>query len=128
LEGRQAPAIDSQKNLYPSPEPVKPPGESFGYKMSQSMGNITQSSPCMSTQWSDQAQSIYDSDVGVRHEYPYAGVIPVVSAQSMVNSEPKVGIMTTTDPKVPNEVLLEMLNSKCSSQSPGSSVPILVGK
>jgi hypothetical protein len=82
----------------------------------------------MSTQWSDKAQSIYDSDVGVRHELPYTGVILVVNAQSMVNSEPKVGTVTTTDPKVPNEVLLEMLNSKCSSKSPGSSVPNLVGK
>jgi CLIP-associating protein 1/2 len=126
LEGRQAPAIDSQKNLYQSPEPAKPPGESFGYKKSQSMGNITQSSPRMSTQWSDQAQSIYDSDVGVRHEYPYTGVIPVVNAQSMVNSEPKVGTVTTPDSKLPNEVPLEMLNSKSPSQSPGSSVPNLL--
>ncbi|CAM6027395.1 unnamed protein product [Sphagnum balticum] len=126
LEGRQAPAIDPQKNLYQSPEPAKPTGESFGYKKSQSMGNMTQSSPRMSTQWSDQAQSIYDSDVGGRHEFPYTGIIPVVNAQSMVNSEPKVGTVTTPDPKLPNEVPLEMLNSKSPSQSPGSSVPNLL--
>ncbi|CAM6027387.1 unnamed protein product, partial [Sphagnum balticum] len=110
----------------PGYDQAKPTGESFGYKKSQSMGNITQSSPRMSTQWSDQAQSIYDSDVGGRHEYPYTGINPVVNAQSMVNSEPKVGTVTTPDPKLPNEVPLEMLNSKSPSQSPGSSVPNLL--
>ncbi len=41
---------------------------------------------------------------------------------------PKVGTVTNTNPKVSNEVMLEMLNSKCSSQSLGSNVPNLVGK
>jgi CLIP-associating protein 1/2 len=124
LEAGQAPSSNSHENSYGSPEQARTPGELLAYTKSQSIGNIAQSSPSMSTQGSDKAQST--PGVAVSHEHTYSGGLPLVDAHSLVSLEQKLGTVTTSDPKHLDEGPLEMLNSKSPFQSANSSVPNLL--